>query len=372
MGLAGPRKRTKISHDPNNTTWSRSTDTIGHKIMSAQGWTQGSLLGAKNAAHAHLHTAANASHIRVTLKDDNLGLGAKRGSGQAEGQCVGLDAFQGLLGRLNGKTDEDLAKEQKSREDLQRAIYTERRWGLVRFVRGGLLVGDKIQELRDEQLHVPSKIPHEHEADQQNSLGSKEQPSEGTAGIKRKREVDDESAIDRGPKKEKRKEKKEDKKEKKKRRPKSKDIDDAVKESSEDGEDGKRLDSPSETQTKLITHSSEASKRAQEKEEKKRLKKERKAKKEAKRLRKEQRQRQRETANPESDSESSAEAIELGSQAREQSLLNPIPGHSDSAKITTFSAGRHAVRQRYIRQKKLASMDSRALNEVKLSILPLL
>jgi len=109
-------------------------------------------LGAKDASHAHFHTEANASHIRVALKDDNLGLGAIRGSGQGPGECTGLDAFQGLLGRLNGKTEGVLEREQRSRDDLKRAVYMENRWGALRFVSGGLLIGDKIERLEDEGL----------------------------------------------------------------------------------------------------------------------------------------------------------------------------------------------------------------------------
>ena len=84
------------------------------------------------------------------MKDDNLGLGAKRGSGQAEGECTGLSAFQGLLGRLNGKDEEEVDKEQKAREDIRREAIMEKRWGLIRFVKGGFLVGDKIEELIDD------------------------------------------------------------------------------------------------------------------------------------------------------------------------------------------------------------------------------
>ena len=96
------------------------------------------------------HTAANASHVRVALKNDNLGLGAQRSTGQNEGTCTGLDAFQGLLGRLNGKSETELEQEQNSHDDLKRAIYTERRWGSTRFVSGGLLIGDRIAELKDQ------------------------------------------------------------------------------------------------------------------------------------------------------------------------------------------------------------------------------
>ncbi|KAI9704415.1 MAG: telomerase inhibitor [Candelina mexicana] len=144
MGLSESRKRAKLSLDPRNTNWSKSTTNFGHKILIAQGWTPGSFLGAQDAPHAGLHTEANASHIRVAIKDDNLGVGAI-GSKQPEGECVGLDAFQGILGRLNGKSDGLLEKERQSRSNVKRLLYTERRWGGMHFVKGGLLIGDKIE-----------------------------------------------------------------------------------------------------------------------------------------------------------------------------------------------------------------------------------
>ncbi|MCJ1294743.1 telomerase inhibitor [Xylographa carneopallida] len=159
MGLGAPRKRAKISHDPNNTNWSKCSTSYGRKMLLSQGWTPGSFLGAIDAPHAHLHSDANASHIRVAVKDDNLGLGAKRGSGVNAGECVGLDVFQSLLGRLNGKSEDVLKKEQQSRDDLKRAIYTERRWGALRFVSGGVLVGDKIERLAEaEKLRVTGNM----------------------------------------------------------------------------------------------------------------------------------------------------------------------------------------------------------------------
>lgn len=51
---------------------------------------------------------SNTSHIKVSIKDDNVGLGAKlkRKDKKDEfdnGECAGLDVFQRILGRLNGK-----------------------------------------------------------------------------------------------------------------------------------------------------------------------------------------------------------------------------------------------------------------------------
>ncbi|KAG5290270.1 G-patch domain-containing protein [Histoplasma ohiense] len=211
MGLAGPRKRTKISHDPNNIAWSRSTSGYGHKIMSAQGWTPGSFLGASNAAHADHFTAGSAGHIRVILKDDNLGLGAKL---RAEDEPTGLDAFQGLLGRLNGKSDEELEKEQKKRHDRQLANFVEKRWKTMQFVSGGLLVHEKIQALADvksaggEEVQTP-EISH-------GELKSEKRPKKACKKEKRRARGDDTGLdlAEQSPKR-KRKDKKE-KKEKKK------------------------------------------------------------------------------------------------------------------------------------------------------------
>jgi Pin2-interacting protein X1 len=144
--LTGNSKR-KLGNDPNNTKWSRNTDSFGQKILRAQGWQPGQYLGAKDASHAEWHTEANLAHIKVTLKDDNLGLGAKRNHGD---ECTGLDAFQDLLGRLNGKSDEALETERKAREDLKLNLYVERKLGTIRFVRGGWLVGDQLKETADE------------------------------------------------------------------------------------------------------------------------------------------------------------------------------------------------------------------------------
>lgn len=150
--------------------------------MKSQGWQPGEYLGIKDAPHAEFHTEANASHIRVVLKDDNLGIGAKKGSGLEQGECVGLDVFQNLLGRLNGRDEDEIEREQKSREDLKRAIYTERKWGSIRFVSGGFLIGDKIQDLIDgeaermRQLAVDSSSSSEDSSDSGSDSDSETTP----------------------------------------------------------------------------------------------------------------------------------------------------------------------------------------------------
>lgn len=124
--------------------------------MSAQGWTPGNRLGARDAAHADFLTAASTSHIKVTIKDDTLGLGARAGRDPL-GEPTGLDAFKGLLGRLNGKSDMELMQDQRKRDDVKLARYAAMKFQEVRFVRGGLLTQEKLEPLphpkpKDEQI----------------------------------------------------------------------------------------------------------------------------------------------------------------------------------------------------------------------------
>lgn len=154
---AGARRQ-KISNDPNNTQWSNSTDGFGHKILCAQGWTPGSHLN-PDAAHSNHFSVASASHIRVLLKDDNLGLGAKQNAGQSvDGQSAGMGSFQDILGRLNGKSQTELFKVQEARADLGRKLYVQQRFGAMRFVKGGLLVGDRVEESRKEDAQEAMSI----------------------------------------------------------------------------------------------------------------------------------------------------------------------------------------------------------------------
>ncbi|KAK8055569.1 Pin2-interacting protein X1 [Apiospora rasikravindrae] len=153
MGLAGTKTRRKLAFDPNNTKWSRDETTFGQKILRSQGWEPGQFLGAQDASHADLHSAASAAPIRITLKDDTLGLGAKVRQKQSD-ECTGLDVFKDLLGRLNGKSDDTIKKEQTLRSEIKTSAYVERKYGLMRFVKGGLLVGDQMSELLNKEEPV--------------------------------------------------------------------------------------------------------------------------------------------------------------------------------------------------------------------------
>ncbi|KAF2963539.1 hypothetical protein GQX73_g10033 [Xylaria multiplex] len=151
MGLSGPRNRRKLDYDPNNTRWTRDETTFGQKILRSQGWEPGKYLGAQDTAHAQLHSAASLAPIKINLKDDTLGLGAKIRQKQSD-ECTGLDVFKDLLGRLNGKSEETIEKQRQVRSEIKTSLFVERRYGPMRFVSGGLLVGDqRMEELVDKK-----------------------------------------------------------------------------------------------------------------------------------------------------------------------------------------------------------------------------
>ncbi|KAJ5626047.1 hypothetical protein N7510_002356 [Penicillium lagena] len=219
MGLAGPRKKTKISHDPNNTNWARSTSGFGHRIMSAQGWTPGNTLGARDAAHADFLTAASSTHIKVSIKDDTLGLGARIGRDPL-GEPTGLDAFKGLLGRLNGKSEVVLKQEQRKRDDIKLARYAAMKFPEVRFVSAGLLTQEKPEELPakdDTPKEKPNKSTKQHsdgDVPSDDSRAARKSSKSSKKSRSSRTDEPDSSASASEMKKEKKKEKK-DKKEKK-------------------------------------------------------------------------------------------------------------------------------------------------------------
>ena len=179
MGLAAPRKRTKLSHDPRNTAWQASPSaSFGHRLMSSQGWKPGDALGSTSSTH---HTSSSgvgrrdkhgnnssdaqnegaggrerdraeenkarlaAARVGVLFKDDTLGLGAKAGATDVEARSAGLDAFVGLLGRLNAKDQGEVeaverVHKKKVGDGVLERYARGKGWGMV-FVRGGVLRG---------------------------------------------------------------------------------------------------------------------------------------------------------------------------------------------------------------------------------------
>jgi Pin2-interacting protein X1 len=345
----------KISHDPNNTRWTNDTSSFGHKIMTSQGWQPGQYLGAKDAAHAEFHTAANASHIRVSIKDDNLGLGAKIGSGVGHGECTGLDAFKNLLGRLNGKDEDELAKEQKSRDDLRVAVYSERKWGSTRFVSGGFLIGDKIQHLIDAEAERIRKLALGSSSESSSSSDSEEEEEpveKPKKSKKRKIEVLEEPELVAV-------------KVKKSKKERQADVAAQVTKDEAELSEAKRWkkskkDRKSKSETDDTPDEAELKKRRkQEKKEKKERKE--KARAEADITEEEPKKKKRSKKDKHKEAEDSSELSQPVTKENTPAAVESS-GHSTPIMMQR----RHAVRARNIAQKRMASMDVASLNQVSL------
>lgn len=338
-----------MAHDPNNTKWTNNTESFGLKLMTAQGWQPGDFLGAKDAKQAEHYTAGSASHIRVLIKEDNLGLGAKIGSGVGQGECTGLDAFKDLLGRLNGKEEDEIEKERKSREDLKRAIYSERKWGSTRFVRGGFLIGDKIQPLIEAEAERVRKLAEGHST-----------PTREDSGNPSSSESDEQATAVEKPKKSKKRKLEEaepraeiiavkvkkSKKDKTKSKSKHEDL--------EDVEEVKESKKKSKKERKLRTDGDSTE------DERKRRKREKREKKAAKEAAKLQKKSAAEVSDKQDDSTESSSSS-TRKNVKDSSALTSAPSSGYS---TPMMQGRHAVRARNIAQKRLASMDVVSLNQV--------
>lgn len=359
--------RGKLSTDPNNTAWAKSTTSFGHKMLSKQGWKPGDFLGAENASHASHYTAANASHIKVMLREENLGIGAKIGTQNAE--TFGLSMFSGLLGRLNGK-EEDRAAMQKKEETL-RDVQLKLKYGNMNFVSGGMLVGDKMQEVKTDLGHLKDGGVVAVQESKKRKAGS-----DGS-------EEDEKSAKKRRKAEEKEKKKKKEKKangtaaaikEMKRQRkleagsdtpPTSKespeqeaDSSSTTSSSSEDEQESKRGKKAQRKTSRSPKRTSSSSSSDAKDDEKARLKEEKRARKEERRKRKEEKRAKR-----------AAKALKSSSTITTKTTTTQ-PGSTTESETQsgtstpTFLGGRQAVRHRYIMQKRMAGASAQALQEI--------
>lgn len=322
-------------------------------MLSKQGWKEGDYLGASNASHAEHYTAANASHIRVLLREDNLGIGAKVG-GKANADTFGLSTLSGIFGRLNGRDEGEVQKQQDNLRDAELRTYQAQKFGFMNFVRGGFLVGDEIIE------DVEGAVKAENASEESKVVVKKEK------GSKKRKVEDEDTAVKVEEPRLKRKKKSSDlkaesiaesdasetklpskssKKDRKRITVKEEPVEEtagsAMKSTGQDVKIKIEDDEDSEASAAAPTKLS--------KEEKARLKAEKRARKEARRIRREAKQR----------------AKELKSELATPATSTPTSGTSTPSSATfAFAGSRHAVRQRYIQQKRLASMDPQALKEI--------
>lgn len=288
------------------------------------------------------------------LKDDNLGLGARRNQGD---ECTGLDALQELLGRLNGKSEGALAQERKLREDAHINKYLHRKLGTLRFVHGGFLVGDKVQELADglkKEKEEAAAAAAEAEAS-----GAKESKKDKKS---KKRKAGEEEETDDVVS--------EKKKEKKSKKRKTEDGDDDSKARRREKKEKKRKDKAESTSESTAEsgprndEEGEASDAGEDITGRKKSKKDKKDKR--------KKSRDDEEAIPEDGSDSQSKKKKKRKsekeEATESSKSPPLATASSTTSGTTTPSSevphRHLARKRFIAQKRAAVMDQAALDQV--------
>nr|XP_056708700.1 PIN2/TERF1-interacting telomerase inhibitor 1 [Euleptes europaea] len=129
--LAEPRRKQKWSVDPRNSSWSKDESKFGQKMLEKMGWSKGKGLGAQEQG--------NTEHIRVRVKNNNLGLGAS--VNHEDNWIAHQDDFNQLLTDLNnchGQNDAESASgEQKKTFNLEeKSKISRKRVHYVKFAKG--------------------------------------------------------------------------------------------------------------------------------------------------------------------------------------------------------------------------------------------
>ncbi|CAJ2500970.1 Uu.00g038230.m01.CDS01 [Anthostomella pinea] len=360
MGLAGTKVRRKLEFDPNNTKWSRDETTFGQKILRAQGWEPGKFLGAQDSSHSHLHSAASSAPIKINLKDDNLGLGAKPRQKQSD-ECTGLNGFADLLGRLNGKSDAVIQKEQQVRSEIKTSLFVERRYGAMRFVSGGLLVGDQMKPKETASKSADSKslekaIKEESSSADVGAEPAKKQKKEKKSKKRKAEEAGDAGVSDVSVEKKRQKRSRDEdspnadsgaESPKKKKRSKDlKAVEDETEPSKPKKKSKKSKDVAAQVAQSNIPNEDDA------KAEKSRRKKERREKKEKKR---------QQAAASDSSTEATTSTHTIATALEESGSSTPVAiGTSTPQPLSN----RHFARSRNIASKRMAYTDLAALNQI--------
>ncbi|PKS06512.1 hypothetical protein jhhlp_007260 [Lomentospora prolificans] len=379
--------KSRISKDPNNHRWLKDETTFGQRILRSHGWTPGAFLGAVDAPHAPLHGAANASYIRVLLKEDAGGLGYRPGGGSGENDIAGIDEVKDIFARLNGKVETE--EEKRERERKKAMVYLGQRVGGITFVRGGLLVQDGLDLI---ETSTSNRSANGETPETTSDLG------ENTMANLGKRKAEDEPADeseDEAPRKKRRKdndsraEKKRRKEEKKKRKEKKGSDAEQSTESSallgsldtkaakktkkknkqEDEAESSRIESAIAKKDKKerkekkkslfkTTDAQESSTELSDREDAAESKKDKKTKK-GKKEKKEKKKKSK--SDSEGDSIQTTNSIIIDSST---TTITNTPAESGTSTPTGLSKGRHIHHARRVAAKRAAMLDAAALKQI--------
>jgi Pin2-interacting protein X1 len=254
-----------------------------------------------------------------------------------------------VLGRLNGKSEEELQKQQDALKDAELKTWHEQRYGLLGFVRGGWLVGDRIVE--ENQGKNVDVGPKDFKEDKKS----------------KKRKAEDDTVVESGLSTKKLKKDKGSKQLRSTTTPQGRVSQDvklskpASKEGSGTGRSGNDEDSsPSSTQGTKKRKSKHGKVNKDDEPEASSSDDDRAKRKAEKRARKEARRKRKE----EKAAKNAKNAPALKDSDRTGTSGTSTPQESASTGYSTPVFGRQAVRQRYIQQKRMASMDPQAMREI--------
>jgi Pin2-interacting protein X1 len=280
------------------------------------------------------------------LKDDTLGIGAKKGAQHDE--CTGLLGLQGLLGRLNG--DEKQVEMVKKEEDRRKTEWISSKFGM-RFVKGEVWKADDISKLREQMVQdnkakeVEAMIKNEDESDYEISGEVTEEKDERKKGKKRRRSsTEDESS----------KKRKKSKAKAKAKRARREEFEDEMEARPKDKKPKRSKSTPTITSTTASGGEAESESKRRKKDKKERKAKEKRSRKDAK-----SKEKARKVASLD---------LENSSGSDREVSRSTTTGTSTLVAVTT---GRNAVRARFIAAKRSAMMDAKSLNEVCLAVVVL-
>ena len=243
--------------------------------------------------------------------------------------------FQSLLNRLNGTGTTDVKEDRIQRSNLRSSAYIDQRWGNLRFVSGGLLLGDTLRDLAEhgkdplnDSLEMPS-----HDAENAKLLGTN-RPREVHSNTSKRKKTYERKILGDGH---------------------------SGKETS-NGVDQRLLgiQSPIDLSLEPEGESQSSPNKMRDQSDKVRRHAERVEHKLKRRVEKDSRRTMK--VRGQSSILTSPELVQiLDSDMGEVTIALP-PGRATNA--TTSVGGRHAVRHRNIQYKKMCMVDNKALNEV--------
>lgn len=244
---------------------------------------------------------------------------------------MGLDGLQDLLGRLNGKDEEQLGKEAESRDKLRREVIVSQRYGM-RFVRGETYVSSDIETLLKRIEGEKKKSLEEGE-----KMIKKEEKEEESHGEFVKAEDTESSSVSV-------------KKEKRSKREKSSSKSTSVTPAETDTEISFRKRKRTDNDDSSKTVGGEKSNKGD------------KAPKMSKKSKNGETREERRTRRERERGEKEARKVGKRDKKRKSSSDSALSGTATPSYPALV--GRQAVRHRYIAAKRSSVMDAKALNEV--------